>query len=274
MTTAGLYAGKNVFISGGSSGIGLACAKEFARLGSNVFIFARRREALEEAALSIEPHRADPSQRIGFTSVDVTDTEKVADKLRESVASFGPPHVVITCAGIAYPDYFERISASDFELTLRTNLAGTWNVLSVLVPLMHAKGGHVVTVSSIAGFLGVFGYTAYSASKFGVIGLSEALRAELKPKGIRVSVLCPPDTDTPGLAFENRTKPPETRALGKSAGLMSPDAVAKALVSGMARGKFLITPGMEGKLILAAKRLAPSVVMALMDAIVRLSRHG
>ena len=93
------------------------------------------------------------------------------------------------------------------------------------------KGSHVINVSSIGGFIGVFGFTAYSASKFGLIGLSEALRGELKPRGIAVSVLCPPDTDTPGMARENKTKPDETHAISGNVKLMSAENVAKALFS-------------------------------------------
>jgi NAD(P)-dependent dehydrogenase (short-subunit alcohol dehydrogenase family) len=269
------YSGKNVFISGGSSGIGLECAKRFAGLGANVFIFARRPEVLEGAAAAIHERKAGPAQRLAWAAVDVTDPERVSHVLAGAVRDLGAPDIVITCAGVALPGYFERIGAGTFELTMRTNLFGTWNVLSALVPSMKAShGGHIVTVSSIAGFLGVFGYTAYCASKFGVMGLSEALRSEVKPYGIGVSVLCPPDTDTPGFAQENACKPPETRALGESAGLMSPEKVALALVKGMERGRFLIVPGMEGKFILWAKRLAPGALTAVMDALVRRSRKG
>ncbi|HOS96666.1 MAG TPA: SDR family oxidoreductase [Deltaproteobacteria bacterium] len=268
------YRERTVYISGGSSGIGLACAKLFASLGADVFIFARRVEALQEAAALIEACRTHPGQRVAWTSLDVTDHDQVLSSLSRAIAEFGPPHVVIASAGLAYPDYFDRIPFAMFDQTVRTNLYGMWNVLRALIPSMKASGGHIVNVSSIAGFLGVFGYTAYSASKFAVIGLSEALRSEMKPHGIHVSVLCPPDTDTPGFARENLTKPLETKALGESAGLMSPDDVARAMLRGMERGRFLILPGMEGRFILAAKRLLPGVVNALMDRIVARARRA
>jgi NAD(P)-dependent dehydrogenase (short-subunit alcohol dehydrogenase family) len=268
------YRERTVYISGGSSGIGLACGKLFASLGADVFIFARGVEALQEATLGIEGCRTHPGQRVSWASLDVTDHDLVASSLSGAVAEFGPPHIVIANAGIAYPDYFEKIPFAMFDKTIRTNLYGMWNVLSALIPSMKASGGHIVNVSSIAGFLGVFGYTAYSASKFAVIGLSESLRSEMKPHGIHVSVLCPPDTDTPCFARENLTKPSETKALGESAGLMSPDEVARAMLRGMERGRFLILPGMEGKCILAAKRLLPGVVNAAMDRIVARARRA
>lgn len=268
------YLGRNVYISGGSSGIGLAAAKLLASLGANIFVFSRRVEVLEQARHAIDACRISPGQRISWTSIDVRERDKVASGLSRAVSEFGTPHVVINSAGIQYPDYFERIPFDVFDQTVRTNLYGIWNVLAALVPAMKGSGGHIVNVSSIAGFMGVFGYTAYSATKFGVIGFSEALRSEMRPHGIRVSVLCPPDTDTPGLAQENLTKPPETKALGESAGLMSPMAVARAMLRGMEKGRFLILPGMEGPFILAAKRLMPGVVNAVMDRMVARARRS
>ena len=268
------YLGRNVYISGGSSGIGLAAARLFASLGANVLIFARRIEVLEQAAREIETCRISEGQRLSWMSIDVTDRDKVASGLSRAISEFGPPHIVITSAGIAYPDYFERIPYDKFDLTVKTNLYGIWNVLTALVPAMKASGGHIVNVSSIAGFMGVFGYTAYSSTKFAVMGMSESLRSEMRPYGIQVSVLCPPDTDTPGLAQENLTKPAETRALGESAGLMSPEDVARAMIRGMEKGKFLILPGMEGPFILAGKRLVPGVVNMVMDLIVARARRS
>ena len=138
---------------------------------------------------------------------------------------------MINSAGIQYPDYFERIPFDVFDQTVRTNLYGIWNVLAALVPAMKGSGGHIVNVSSIAGFMGVFGYTAYSATKFGVIGFSEALRSEMRPHGIRVSVLCPPDTDTPGLAQENR--PSRPRQGPRERGAHEPHGRCQAMLRGM-----------------------------------------
>src|SRR5438477_366286 len=96
-----------------------------------------------------------------------------------------------------------------------------------------AGGAHVAIFArrraSLAGLIGVFGYTDYCASKFAIVGFSEALRSELKPHGIMVSVLCPPDVDTPGFAVENTTKPPETVAISEGAKPMTPDEVAAEL---------------------------------------------
>lgn len=264
-----VYSGKNIYITGGSSGIGLASAKLFSSLGANVIIFARRKDLLEEALETIRSCRVSSSQRFSFVSVDVKDHSLVARFLTGAAKDFGKPDILINSAGIAYPNYFEKITPDMFELTIKTNILGVWNVLSNLAPLMKESGGHIVNVSSVAGFLGIFGYTAYSASKFAVIGMSESLRSEMKPFGVRVSVLCPPDTDTPGLSYENITKPSETKAISGSAGIMSPDTVARYMVRGMEKGQFLIIPGFEGKAVHFIKGILPRLVDVFMDFKVR-----
>ncbi|MBW2596351.1 MAG: SDR family oxidoreductase [Deltaproteobacteria bacterium] len=260
------FGGKNIYIVGGSSGIGLASARVFAKHGANVIIFARGEKRLESALEEIERSGISKVQRFLYMTVDVSEMEDVSVKMTTAVREFGVPHVLINSAGMAYPNYFEEIPREKFDEMLGINLYGTRNTISCLLPHMkRGKSGHIVNISSMAGFIGVFGYTAYSASKFAVIGFSESLRSELKPHNIKVSVLCPPDTDTPQLHEENRTKPPETKAIAGNAGIMSADDVAGALIKGMEKGKFMIIPGLEGKLIYLAKRLFPSLVNYVMD---------
>jgi short-subunit dehydrogenase len=105
-----------------------------------------------------------------------------------------------------------------------------------------------------------------------VIGFSEALRSELKPHGITVSVLCPPDTDTPGFAQENTTKPPETHAVSAGAKVMTAEQVADALFAGMAKRAPLIVPGFDGKVSALMKRLAPGLVERVMDRAIARAR--
>jgi short-subunit dehydrogenase len=152
---------------------------------------------------------------------------------------------------------------------MKVNLYGIWNCVSTLVPHMKARGGTIVNTSSMCGFMGVFGYTDYCASKFGIIGFSQALRQELQPYHIRVSVLCPPDTDTPGFATENLTKPEETKAVSSGAKIMSPDDVAKELIKGIQQDRFMIIPGAEGKMAYRVQRYAPSVLDRFMRSAIR-----
>src|SRR5512143_354866 len=255
-----------VFIPGGSTGIGLAAATQLAARGADVAIFARRHEPLEAAAATIAARQVRADQRVSWRQCDVADAAQVATVLAAAVAELGPPAVLINCAGRAVPDYFERIAATQLDETLRINLAGTWHAIQAVLPHMRARRrGHIVNVSSLAGLIGVFGYTDYCASKFALVGFSDALRAELRRDGIVVSVLCPPDTDTPALAEENRTKPAETHAVSAGASLLSADAVAAALLAGIARRRFLIIPGREARFAHLMKRFFPGLVTWVMD---------
>ena len=206
--------------------------------------------------------------------VDVSDRDEVEAVMSRAVWEFGTPEVLINCVGRARPLYFEDVTYEQFDETMKTNLYGAWNTISALLPHMKERGGYIVNVSSMAGLIGIFGYTDYSASKFALIGFSEALRSELKRYGIIVSVLCPPDTDTPGLQEENRTKPPETRVISARAKLMQPDEVSQALIKGMERGKFLIIPGFDGKFNFVLKRLLPGLVDFIMSRDIRKAQDG
>ncbi|MGC9313153.1 MAG: SDR family oxidoreductase [Sediminispirochaetaceae bacterium] len=251
-------------ITGGSSGIGLAAAGYLVNRGVHVTLIARdpdrlnaaRKRLLEEASSGTE---------VRVLPLDITDRRAVEEVLGQVVAAGNTPDLLLNCAGMAYPDYFEGLDSTIFDQTIAVNLTGTWNVLKALVPAMQ-PGSCIVNFSSIVGFAGLFGYTAYSASKFAVIGLSEALRNELSIRGIRVSVICPPDTDTPQLEQENRTKPYETKAITGNAGLLTPDQVAAALFRGLRRKQFIIIPGTMGKLTYLVKRWIPGLLYRIIDS--------
>lgn len=254
------------WVTGGSSGIGLSIARELARGGAGLLLIARDAGKLQAARESLASECFSETQRVETLSCDVSDAKETEGLLEKALTDFGPPDLVVNCAGVAYPDYFDRIPLERFRAAMDINLGGTWNVLQSAVPAMTERGyGAIVNTGSVAGFLGVFGYTAYGASKFAVFGLSEVLRAELKPRGISVHILCPPDTDTPQLAEEDKTKPPETRAIAGRARLFSPDDVALALLKGLKRNKFLIIPGVSGKFIYLMNRFFPRLVRFIMD---------
>ena len=264
------FNGKTAYIFGGSSGIGLETGKLLAAAGAHVFIFARTEDTLRAAEKAVATCADGTDSQTGYLPVDVSDPDSVNTVVGKAIARFGTPDILINSAGFAIAKHFEEISNTEFDRLLKTNLYGTWHVTEALVPHMKTKpGGHIVNVSSIAGFVGVFRYTGYNAAKFGVVGFSEALRSELKPCGIRVSVLCPPDTDTPGFHAENRTKPEETRKISAGARLMQPEQVARALIRGLRKNRFMIIPGFDGKLTYYAKRLLPGLVATIMDWDVR-----
>lgn len=262
------FDGKNVYITGGSSGIGLETAKLLAREGANVQIFARGLARLQEAKTAIEAAGGSGSRKAAFMQLDVTKHDEVERVMAEAVKGFGPPDILINSAGRAYPEYFENISYEQFDETMKVHIYGVWNTVSALLPHLKERRGYIVNVSSLLGFMGVFGYSDYAPSKFAIVGFSEVLKSELKPHGVGVSVLLPPDTDTPGYAVENRTKPPECVAVSEGGGLMQPDRVARALVKGMRKGKFRIMPG-SVRNIYYMRRFFPWLVDAVMDRQIR-----
>ncbi len=263
------YAGKIAFITGGSSGIGLACAELLAARGADVVILARGQDQLSMALKGIEQKRVYEKQRFLAVRLDVSQRAEAETVLNSAVKDFGRPDIIINSAGVSFPQKFEDIPYSKFDDIVCINLNGTWNTISVLLPCMKERGGYIVNVSSVAGYIGIFGLTAYSASKFAVIGFSEALRSELKRFNITVSVLCPPDVDTPMLEKANKIKPEVTKAISASASIVKPSDVAREVIAGMGRGQFLILPGFGTKYTYFMKRLFPGLVQAIIDGKVK-----
>ncbi|MCK5098694.1 MAG: SDR family oxidoreductase [Desulfobacteraceae bacterium] len=259
---------KNAFVPGGSTGIGFAIAKKLASLGADVIIFARGKEKLEQAVKELSQYCKE-GQKVSFMQLDVSENLEVNRVMNQAVNSFGVPDILINCAGRAMPDHFEDIRYEQFDETMKINLYGTWNVVFCLVPHMKKNGGYIVNVASIAGFVGIFGYTDYCASKYGIIGFSEALKSKLKKYNIMVSVLCPPDTDTPGFELENATKPEETKAISAHAKLLTTEKVAGFLIKAIKKKKFMIIPGFDGKLTFLIKRLFPGVVEFIMNLTIK-----
>jgi 3-dehydrosphinganine reductase len=133
---------------------------------------------------------------------------------------------------------------------MEVNYFGTVYMTKEVLPAMLKRGsGYIINISSVAGFLGTFGYTAYGASKFAVRGFSDALRAEMRIHGIGVSIIFPQDTQTAQLEYESQYKPPETKALAGNTKIMSPEDVAHEAIRGIERGRYIILPGLESKLI-------------------------
>ena len=238
---------RHALISGGSSGIGFAVARQLAEQGWRLSLLARGTKRLVAAAESL---RAAGALSVSWQAVDVRDGAATALAVKALIDIEEVPDLVVTSAGVARPGYFEELASSDFEEAMAINYFGTLHVLRAVLPSQRARGsGHVVLVSSGAGLTGVFGYSAYAPSKFAVRGLAEVLRNELRREGVGVSVVFPPDTDTPQLMAENRTKPAETFAIAGKARVMTAEAVAKAILLGVKRGRFSITPGLEMSLL-------------------------
>lgn len=239
---------KVVVITGGSSGIGRAVAQIALEKGAHVALLARKTALLEEAVAYLAGHKSS-SQRLTMHSVDVADdvgTDRVMNEV--AAAHGGKIDVLVNSAGISLPKTFADTSAAEFMNVFKINVVGTRNATHAVLPYMRdpASGGRIVCVSSQAGQVGVFGYTAYSASKFALNGFAQALQQEVYTRNIKVSLCFPPDTDTPMFAEENKTKPLVTKLLSESTSVVPASTVAASLVAGVEHWRPLIAVGFDG----------------------------
>ena len=258
------YSDKAVWIIGGSEGIGAFLAKYLTFFGANVLIVSRHQSKLDATMNQMEDLRKSPEQRLQSLSLDITSYSKVEESLNTLIKKNGCMDIVINCAGYSHPSFFTETPIKAFHDMMNLNYFGTVNVLKVLIPYMiQNKKGQILNVSSMAGYLGLFGYSGYCGSKFAVMGLSEALKRELKPYNIYVSVLCPPATQTPGFETENKTKPTEVLNIEKKAKILSPNQVALSTLKQLKCHKFLINPSFESKAAHLLNRLAPPVLELL-----------
>jgi 3-dehydrosphinganine reductase len=253
-------------VTGGSSGIGLEIARQLSQEGAHVWLVARRLELLNAALEIVRAAKTCSDQQFGVLSADVSNLEQVHSAVQKVINEIGLPDLVINSAGVAHPGTVQDLSPDVFHWMMNVNYFGTVYVNKAVIPGMIRRGsGHLVNISSEAGFLAVFGYSAYSASKFAVTGFSDILRSEMKLHGIHVSIVFPPDVDTPQLAYETPLQPFEAQALAPFRSVMKTEAVARATLRGIARNQYIILPGFDSKLMYTLTRILGTAFYPLFD---------
>lgn len=264
-----IFINKLALISGGSSGIGLAVARQLSHKGCSVWILARNRKNLIKATQIIEAHKLSPNQRFGYICADVSNYKIISLKLRQFIRTIGVPDFLVNSAGISHPGEFINQSVSIFQSMMDTNYFGTVYPTKIISEgMISRESGYIVNISSVAGFLGAYGYSAYGASKFAVRGFSDVIRAELRPYNIHVSVVFPPDTDTPQFAYENKYKPEITKIIDGNVGLLSADEVAKEILKGLENNKYLILPSIKSKGLYKLSNILGEGTYHIMDIII------
>jgi 3-dehydrosphinganine reductase len=209
-------AGKHVLITGGSSGIGRALAVTCAIRGADVTIVARNKDRLTQAEEEVRRNLINPDkQRVYSVSVDIADSEAVTVAMRSVAEHMGPVYMLVNCAGTAISRRFEEHATEDFRRMMDINYFGGVFVTRALLPQMKAaEEGIIVFVATQAAFMGVYGFSAYSASKFAVRGLAEALDMEVNRMLRRPRLLIalrPPRFVHSESALRSRSRPTRTR---------------------------------------------------------------
>jgi 3-dehydrosphinganine reductase len=265
------YKNKNIIITGGSSGIGFATAKAFAQIGANLFLLARNLTNLQKAKEKIQ-HLFGEDLQIRIYSVDVSKKDEITETITQIGEEFGID-VLINNAGIGGNVRFEEVSLERLEYTMNLNYWACVYSTKAAWKYLKASKGHLGYVSSLAGYTGIYGFSNYSPTKFAITGFAEVIRMEAKDVGIGVTVLYPPDTDTPMMTDERRTPLPETEALSKGAKLMSPEEVAERFVRGIEQNRFEVLCNSQSHLVRVLKGTFPRIYFRILDNIVRKDRR-
>jgi 3-oxoacyl-[acyl-carrier protein] reductase len=180
--------GKIALVTGASQGIGRACALELARAGATVALAARGTDKLEAVAAEI----AAAGGTARPFALDVSSEDSIKACARAVLAEFGTVHILVNNAGITKDGLVLRMKATDFDDVLRTNLTGAFLLTqAVLSPMMKARWGRIINITSVVGETGAAGQANYAASKAGMIGLTKSLAREFASRGITVNAVAP-----------------------------------------------------------------------------------
>ncbi len=190
----GYFRDKAVIVTGASSGIGEDVALAFARRGARVALISRRKQKLEDLANRIRL----AGGRAVAIPCDVTKRADIDAAIELAARSFDRIDILVNSAGLLIPDPVEKLKPADLERMMNVNVYGALHAIQTVIPIMRKQGaGSIVNIASLAGRRGVSPLGGYSATKFAIVGLTEALRMELFGTGIRVSLVMPGVIDTP-----------------------------------------------------------------------------
>ncbi|HEV7399143.1 MAG TPA: SDR family oxidoreductase [Solirubrobacterales bacterium] len=266
-------AGKRCLITGAASGIGRATAIAVAGQGAELFLTDRDRDGLEQIVGEI---RTAGGTVAHFGTADVANHEAVVALAAEAHSHAPNMDVVMNIAGISTWGRIEQLEHEHWRRTIDIDLMGPISVLECFVPPMIAagRGGHIVNVASVAGLFGLPWHAPYSAAKFGLRGVSEVLRFDLRKHGIGVSLVCPGAVKTPlvgtvDIVGVDRESPRMRKLIAlfeKRA--VSAERVAERIVEAIERNRFMVFTSPDGRALYGIQRWIPplyALVMRLMN---------
>lgn len=254
------------FITGGSSGIGRQMAGLLLDAGTSVAVFDRSNnpetvQQMQEMASS----RAGVSCE--FFLADVTDEPALMAAVDRAIETFGKPDFALNCAGIQNARPFLDLTAQEFAQVVMVNLVGSRNFAAAVLPHM-SHGSQLALVASLAGLVTSYSYSAYNASKHGVVGLAGALRLECIAQGIEVSVICPPEINTPMVVEERKTLPEAGARLKNTAGTLEVGPACEYMLKQLQRRRYMIVPGFRARVIARVARWFPNSMRLFSEQVV------
>ena len=271
--------GRRVFVTGAASGIGRAVAVAAAADGAELFLTDLNGTALADVAAQLE----DSGAIVRWAKpADVSDYDAVRAIGEDIHTAHGSMDVVLNIAGIAVWGTVENLEHRHWKSTIDVNLMGPIHVIESFVPPMirAGRGGHLVTVSSAAGLIGIPWHAAYSASKFGVRGISEVLRFDLRRHGIGVTVVCPGAVDT-GLTETIQiagvdTSAPQFQRLRKRfvKHSVTPEQAAAAILRGIRRNRYLVYTSWDIRAIHEIQNKCQPLYVLIMRAVNRIANRA
>jgi NAD(P)-dependent dehydrogenase (short-subunit alcohol dehydrogenase family) len=268
------FAGKSVVITGGSRGLGLVLARQWADEGARLTLVARDASELARAAADIRARR--PSAEVTTVAADVTRQEDAERAVASAVSRHGRIDVLVNNAGIIQVGPVDHMAVSDYDDAMKTHFWGAlFFVLAALPHMRRQGGGRVVNIASVGGRLAVAHLVPYSASKFALVGLSDGLRAELARDNIVVTTVCP--------GLMRTGSPPNARFKGQHAHEYSWFAIASSLpiltigaeraarqiIEACRRGDAELVITLQAKLAVFARTLAPGLFSSAMAVVHR-----
>lgn len=256
----------HIVVSGGGSGLGFGLACRYLKRGLRVTILDLSLN--DDRARNLEELTKQYHGAWQFKQANVTDATALKAAIVEAIETFGSIDLAINSAGVVINKSFADTSPEDFKRVIDINLNGSFNFASAVLPTMK-PGARLALIASIAGLISNYAYSAYGASKFGVVGLATTLRYEYEHKGIHISCICPPEVQTPMVAEEHKHGNKVSLALKKFGGSMQADDACNQILQGLDAGKWMIIPSVNAKVLAASARLFPTPFYALMKQIIK-----
>jgi len=264
------YRDKVALITGGSRGLGLIIARQICNQGGKVALLAR-----DPAELACA--KSDLAQRGGSVltvQCDLLDTEQIRPSVRQIIDHFGKIDILINCAGIIEVGPLEHMTREDFDRAMRLHFWAPFELISQIVPEMRTwGGGRIVNISSIGGKVAVPHMAPYTSSKFALVGLSDALRAELAPENIFVTTVTPGVMRT-GSEVHAKFKGDHAAEFESFTGAsklpfasISAERAAKKILAACARGRSALVMPLPGRALIIANALFPNFTAQVMKIV-------